>query len=121
MEDSEIDILVADRLIRSHNPTLKPIITNNGMQAIKLLKERKLRGQGIPSFILLDLVMPYMDGFDFLEVYERDVQIDSIEPNVIVLTSSIHEIDKKEALKFKSVKAYMVKPFNIREFERIRI
>ena len=97
------------------------MITNNGMQAIKLLKERKLKGRTAPNFILLDLVMPLMDGFDFLEVYERDIQDGIIEPKVIVLTSSIHEIDKKRALQFKSVKAYMVKPFNIREFQSIRI
>ncbi len=89
------------------------------MQAIKLLKERKMKGLDAPSFILLDLVMPLMDGFDFLEVYERDVQPYMNEPNVIILTSSIHEIDKRRALKYKSVKAYMVKPFNLKEFMNI--
>jgi len=89
------------------------------MQALKVLKERKLRGLEAPNFILLDLVMPLMDGFDFLEVYERDIQPHLSEPKIIVLTSSIHAIDQKKAAKYQCVKAYMVKPFNLKEFINI--
>ncbi|MEM1136238.1 MAG: response regulator [Bacteroidota bacterium] len=121
IEDSEIDVIVADRLIRSRYPNLKPTITGNGMQAIKLLKEKANKGSDLPLFILLDLLMPLMDGFDFLEIYERDFHKNAAAPNVIVLTSSLHDIDKTKALRYKCVKAYMIKPFNIGEFLGVRI
>ncbi|MBT28026.1 MAG: response regulator [Thalassobius sp.] len=120
IEDSEIDVIVVDRLIRTYYPTLKPIITNNGMQGIKLLKDRINRGVNLPAFIILDLVMPLMNGFDFLEIYERDFFKNNFS-NIIVLTSSIHELDKRKALNYKCVKTYMVKPFSIRDFLNIHI
>ncbi|WP_431733794.1 response regulator [Chondrinema litorale] len=120
IEDSEIDVIVVDRLIRSYYPSLKPIITSNGMQGIKLLKDRINRGINLPAFIILDLVMPLMNGFDFLEIYERDFFKNNFS-NIIVLTSSIHELDKRKALNYKCVKTYMVKPFSIKDFLCIHI
>lgn len=90
------------------------------MQGIKLLKDRINRGVNLPAFIILDLVMPLMNGFDFLEIYERDFFKNNFS-NIIVLTSSIHELDKRKALNYKCVKTYMVKPFSIRDFLNIHI
>jgi len=119
IEDNEIDILIANNLIQSHYPSLQPIVTSNGAQALKVLKERNSKGYDNPEFILLDLFMPLMGGFDFLEIYERELFNNLKMPNVFILTSSIHEIDKRKAAKYKSVKAYLVKPFDINEFVSI--
>ena len=91
------------------------------MQGIKLIRDRLNKGFGLPAFIILDLIMPLMNGFDFLEVFERDFYRNNSLPNIIVLTSSIHEIDKRKALNYKCVKTYMIKPFNIKEFLSVNI
>ena len=119
IEDNEVDILIANNLIQSHYPSLQPIITSNGAQALKVLNERIAKGFNNPAFILLDLFMPFMNGFDFLEIYERELFKKLKMPNVFILTSSIHEIDKRKAAKYQSVKAYLIKPFNINEFVNI--
>ena len=56
-------------------------LASNGKAALELL-----RTSSRPGVILLDLMMPIMNGWDFLEIWERDPQIRSIP--VILMTAS---------------------------------
>ena len=62
-----------------------------------------------PDVILLDINMPIMDGFEFLEEFERHHKF-SIHTKVFVLTSSDQDEDRKGALKYACVKGYFDKP-----------
>lgn len=117
IDDSDIDILIVNRMISKHYPQYNPIVLNDGIQGIEYLRNVIKGKNKIPSFILLDLQMPFMDGFEFLEVYEKELYTILKDIKLIILTSSIHQIDKQKAEKFKSVSAYMVKPFSVNEFK----
>lgn len=79
----------------------------SGWEALKFLEESK--GQG-PDLILVDLNMPEMDGFEFMERYDKKFAAEYPETKLIVVTSSQRESDKTRSLSFRSVKGFVQKP-----------
>ncbi|MFK8004193.1 MAG: response regulator, partial [Polyangiales bacterium] len=69
--------------------------------------ERWRHGLALPSIILLDLKMPIMDGFEFLEGFEGQYPRSAA---IYVVTGSASDPDRMRALSFESVRDYIVKP-----------
>lgn len=78
----------------------------NGKDGIRLAKAEK------PSLILLDLMLPIMDGLDVCKNLRRDEDTRSIP--VIMLTAKSEEIDKILGLEL-GADDYITKPFSVRE------
>ncbi|UZR98562.1 response regulator [Chondrinema litorale] len=64
------------------------------------------------KFILLDLMMPLMDGFDFLEEYERYYYPVYPQLPLIVISSTLNSADKNRVLSFPFVTKFVEKPFS---------
>ena len=83
------------------------IYFDNAIDCISYLKDMK-RNE-LPDYILLDLYMPEMDGFEFLEKIDKLNKIkQAVE--IFVCTSSKKDEDRKRAMKFPFVSAVMEKP-----------
>jgi CheY-like chemotaxis protein len=85
-------------------------IENNGWHALEHL-QKLLPGDTFPDVLLIDLKMPEMDGFEFIEYYEQQFFAEHPEASLVVITSSVSEKDKQRALGYKSVSRFMLKPF----------
>lgn len=70
----------------------------------------KSNSDKFPDYILLDLKMPELHGFDFIREFETSFPEKKNKTHFIVTTSSILTKDKKEAFSFDSVIDYIVKP-----------
>lgn len=69
------------------------------------------RGEAIePALVLLDINMPGMNGFEFLEAYEQLPQSNRTSLVVVMLTSSNDERDKERAFQSPMVRGYVNKP-----------
>ncbi len=77
------------------------VLANNGREAIE-----KLRDGLVPNLILLDIVMPYMDGFDFLNA-KNEVQEWKDIP-VVLLTNLSQKEDVEQAMEL-GAKDYLIK------------
>ncbi len=75
----------------------------NGREALFVARYEK------PDLIILDLMMPEMDGFDFIRVYSREA-----ETPIIVLTAKLEESEKVLGLEL-GADDYVTKPFGMRE------
>jgi DNA-binding response OmpR family regulator len=75
----------------------------DGQEALFVARQEK------PDLIILDLMMPEMNGYDFLRVYNREATTP-----VIVLTAKIEENDKVLGLEL-GADDYVTKPFSMRE------
>lgn len=80
-------------------------IAQHGREAIELMEAKKL----LPDVIFLDVNMPVMNGFEFLEALKAKPDWYN-NTNVYMLTSSLREEDKKKALAHSCVKKYFEKP-----------
>lgn len=107
VEDSEPDQFLFKCVIENHDPDIEILQAYDGQQALDILNKN---GKS-PDVILLDVNMPRMDGFEFLEKYEQTFD-ENKAGIVVLLTSSNQTKDKEKAVTFKSVKKYIEKPLN---------
>lgn len=78
----------------------------NGKQALDILKDP---GTPRPDVILLDLNMPVMNGFEFLEAFRKLAPAEKDDTKVVVVTSSASPVDMEKA-KALGAKEYLTKP-----------
>lgn len=114
MNKQQLDILIVDdnpenlsvlgNILGKKNHNL--IFAQNGVVALKIVKKRK------PSLILLDIMMPNMDGFEVCRQLKQDAILAEIP--VIFLTAKTETEDVVAGLKLGAVD-YVTKPFNQEE------
>lgn len=126
MTDSEIGVLVVDddditfelveRALRRIEGNFRIVPATDGMVALDVLRGRNGPKMGRPYLILLDLNMPRMNGFEFLEAVRAD---ESLATSVIfVLTTSDADADRTRAYR-DHVAGYMVKSSVGPQFARV--
>ena len=88
------------------NAGYEVVTANNGIDALKIAKEEK------PSLVLLDLMIPGMDGFDVCKEIKKNKETSNT--SIIMLTAKGEELDKILGLEL-GADDYITKPFSIRE------
>ncbi|MEZ7496866.1 response regulator [Leeuwenhoekiella aequorea] len=94
------------------------LVFANGQEALDSLTAIINKGGDIPQLILLDLNMPVMDGWEFLEEFTKTNPPKEI--TIYILTSSIDPRDLKRAKQFNRVSNYVIKPITIENLESIK-
>jgi CheY-like chemotaxis protein len=94
-------------------------IWNNGQDAIEGLEQIADKGECLPQVIFLDLTMPIMDGWDFLEALKQSSMPGKENMEIYVLSSSINPSDKTRALNYAQVKDYITKPLAEERLQQI--
>ena len=112
VDDDDADQFICDYTIRKFDPSIKTIAAFNGREALDILRVKS------PDAIILDINMPIMNGFEFLDRYAAE--FDHHVPVMAMLTSSIFDEDRKRTLEYEFVKAYFEKPLTIAHLENIR-
>ena len=87
----------------------------NGKEAVDFLMTNPDFQHEKPSLILLDINMPIMDGFEFLEEYSKLDSNLKASTVVVMLTTSLHPRDLERADTFPDLKAYINKPLTKEE------
>lgn len=96
------DMAVADKVATVYN----------GKQALDFLEQNCSKDTGkefYPAFILLDLNMPIMDGFEFLEEFQRKYAACAGKITVCILSSSSASKDQQKALGYP-IAGFITKP-----------
>ena len=79
------------------------VTASNGQKALFVARQEK------PDLVILDIMMPEMDGYEFMRTFSREVQTP-----IIVLTAKLEESDKVLGLEL-GADDYVTKPFSMRE------
>ncbi|WP_192349016.1 two-component system response regulator [Algoriphagus sp. Y33] len=113
IDDDEVVKIVEKRLLRRMEFT-KPILCfDNGEQALSFIRKRLVRSDlAKPSLILLDVDMPIMDCWGFLDEFEKLDSKTRSSYKIIIRTSSIDPIDKERALALDYIGEFMYKPLS---------
>jgi len=93
----------------------------NAEQLLSYLEEHKDNVEKIPDVLFVDLNLPIVDGWAFLNAYE--VIADSLikEITVYVVSTSVRKEDPVRATKYSFVKEYLVKPVSITKLKSIAL
>ena len=96
-------------------------ICSNGREAIDLIQRNIKNGPGIPDVIFLDVNMPVMNGWDFLEELEHIKSSFSSLPRIYILSSTVDPEDYKRAKSFDAVVDFISKPLSKEFLEQINM
>lgn len=91
---------------------------HNGKEALDKLTEFQFTGIPFPDLILLDLNMPMMGGFEFLEAFNKLPVDDQPDITIIIISSSLNNRDEQRALQLGASK-YLVKPVSETDLRQI--
>ena len=107
IDDNNIDLLISHKLLLKYRPDLEVKEFNKAREAVAVLQKASSQEE-VPDLILLDLNMPGMNGWEFLEA----IRTIDYQPVVFILTSSLDERDKSMSAQYEIVKGYITKPLN---------
>jgi len=115
IEDNLIDQLVISQLLKKVLHIEQIVIANNGREAIEWLTTQK-KNQSL--IILLDIQMPVMNGFEFLNAFQKLNKEIRQEIQIYVLSSTLDPDELEDINKNDNVTGFLNKPFPIEEFKR---
>jgi CheY-like chemotaxis protein len=127
IDDNEIDNLVNQKIIESSAICNHIFTHTGGKSAIEFLKNAEKIATAannkslMPEVIFLDIDMPLMDGFQFLDEFENLSENIRNHCKIVMLTSSINSRDTKKSKKYNSVKEYLNKPLTKENLKALSI
>lgn len=119
IDDDEIYHYTVDKLITSIYSDIEIIPYTDAEEAIQSIKEGAKTGKTMPEIIFLDINMPYMNGWDFLEEYKELDGKFKKEIDLYMVSSSIARVDIKKSETYEDVKGFIHKPLTVEVLEKV--
>jgi CheY-like chemotaxis protein len=117
VDDDPIFVFSTKKLMELNDFAEEIVVYSNGQEALDELVCRIDNGNEMPDVIFLDLNIPVLDGWDFLDEFTK---IPSQKEMIIyIVTSSIDPADVNRAKGYKNVNNYVVKPITTKDLGKI--
>ena len=125
VDDDSIANFLIERIVQSTGLAKNIYKALNGKEALQVFEEHSNLALPVPEVVLLDLNMPIMNGFEFLQAYNKLHFDEKNRPLIILVTSSNNPTDIERA-KQLGIKYYLTKPISadtikgilLKEFEK---
>lgn len=119
IDDDDIYKYTVIKTLKEFKPSQKILLFSDGEEAIDYITQHLGNSETLPDVIFLDINMPIMDGFEFMEEYIR------IKPRVgkkiiiYMISSSVSPEDINRAKSISEISDYIVKPIEPGKLARI--
>lgn len=124
IDDDEITHIIGNRIFKITSFAKEIVLLSNGKEGIEyfenLVKNSETNPEISPDVIFLDINMPFMNGWDFLEDFTKSYH--QYFPSLIIfmLSSSVDPEDIAKSKKYPIVKDYIIKPLTKECIEKIK-
>lgn len=117
IDDDHIYQFTAKKTLETIDKVDKIEVFSNGEEGISHLRRNISTNRELPDVIFLDINMPLMDGWQFLDEYVSMAKDKNI--TIFMVSSSVDEADIKKAKEYDVVKEYIIKPVGRERFEEL--
>ena len=119
IDDDEVYIYAIKRLIKIQNLCDEVIVFTDGKQAVDYLEEHQNDGTKMPDVIMIDVNMPVLDGWGFIDAFQKmDLNLTN-RTKLFMVSSSIDPRDVKKAKEIPLIIKYIFKPITFDELKEV--
>jgi CheY-like chemotaxis protein len=114
IDDNYIDNFVTRKILEGSNFVEEIVVVRSATDAITSLRDGSIK----PDVIFLDVRMPLMGGFEFLEEYDK-IDIDKTATKIFMLSSSLDPLDMRKSTDNKYITQFIHKPLTQKALEEL--
>ncbi|HMI08694.1 MAG TPA: response regulator [Flavobacterium sp.] len=117
IDDDDIFVFVLKKLLQKTKRFHDIIDVRNGSEAIELLTVQHAANAKLPELIFLDLNMPILDGWQFLDEVEKLPFKDELK--IYIISSSIDPKEIEKSKEYSTVRSFVSKPVTMEWLHKI--
>lgn len=111
IDDDDINIFIIKKIVEKTGYNVEMVAKTNGQMAIDYISMTLSLQESLPELILIDINMPVLNGWEFLDAYgQLNIQQ---KIDMYMLSSSVYENDIEKAKTYQTVKGFISKPLSI--------
>ena len=120
VDDDKVYHFILKKLFIKNNLNISPSFYLNGLEAIEVIKSKINSGTNLPDLILLDINMPIMDGWQFLDEFKKNDKCTTEKTTIYLVSSSDSVSDLNKAKEYQDqIKDYFFKPMTAEDLFKI--
>ncbi|WP_179349227.1 response regulator [Winogradskyella pacifica] len=119
IDDDDIYQFTIVKILKSINLDKKISLFSDGEEALEFLIDNLYNNEELPDIIFLDINMPIMDGFQFMEEYVKIKPKLNKKITIYMVSSSVDPVDIERAKNISDISDYIIKPIKAGQLQEI--